>query len=412
MRLFGCDSLSGGLSPLKSINPLDCIGDGSNQAISIGDRAVVANASGKVAFYILKEIAGQVDTGIMIVIPQTNPADFVWICCGFTDNSLFALPGHTYQLTESSVIPPKGFIGGSIPYSKLSLHVWDFPYDSSEWNWYASAIKDNKLYVVYASDLMSWDIETGAYLSEVIDNLEEMYYIPGHCTIDTDGSENLITDFSGDDLTLKRVSISQKIGTHIPFVFGGGLTSWSDALGNGGNIPYIGVRVGNTHYGWSGDTSYPSLKGVKVNVLTGSVTPIADSNIQVIWGMLVPNLYTREIYVLNDAGDTTLQKYDPVIDTWESLAIFTGYIEGIWIGWFDIVTNSLIVPSLDGTTHIYDVLTNTWSVHYTFDGSSCYTGCCLFYKDLGAVWPFSFYEDVSLRHGIINSKNPYGITKI
>jgi hypothetical protein len=408
MNLFSCSTLFTLPDSLKMIDPLDSIGDGTGRPLSVGDRAVVADALGAIAFYVLKEGVGVVDSGFMVVVPAKNPGSFYWACCGRSRNKVSAISGDRFLFLGGSKVPPAGFIGGSVPYSLMSLQIYDTP-GTTNYSWSGTGVIGGMMYVVYPGTLCIWNLSTGEYTEETISNTEKMWYTPGHCTLDA-GSSNYIVDFCGDSLTLKRFDVIAKEASTVPFQFTGGYSSWEDIIGYDG-YPWFAIKVGNYFYGWWGNDAATAI-GVKVDVITGVVTRIADAPGFVDGGVCIPDLYSLHIYFISE-NSNSVYKYDICSDSWETFPNFPGEIWWWWCGHFDTKTNSLIVPSFYSDVFILDIEARVWSRHkLSVPGDMLYGSVPLYYKGVGTIWAFGLNKGSDYFHGLISEDNPYYIEKI
>jgi len=407
MRLLFCDTLDGNDSSLKNIDPLDYYGDGSNVPLEVGDRAVVADATGKTAFYILKSAAGQSDSGILILVPNNNPGDFYWSCCGFTKDTIDVPSGTQFNILSGSEIPPGGFTGAVIPYSELPFMSWDVYYDGTEAGYYGCALLGNILHVVTEGDYHRWDLVSNTYTYTAITNTHGFWGCPTHCIESPEGgSENMITDI--DDLALlSRFLIDEGVVSHIPFVFVSPATSWADVFGSE-STPRMALRIGK----WMYVCRYPPDVGFgKVNILTGEVYKLADFPFAPKDGCMCPDFEYNQIYYVSEKPDCHTMRYSIDTDSWEDLATSPADLWWMHMGWIDQKTRQLILPGLDNQTHIYDIVSNTWS-SYPYTESPEEGGIPLYYKDFGMVCPFGYFnKDSSLSHFIMRKDNPVRITK-
>jgi hypothetical protein len=392
---------------LKKIDPLDCTGDGSGSLLSAGDMAIVANAVGAIAFYVLKEGTGMMDTGIMVVIPERNPGIFYWACCGSSKNKVTALAGERFLFSGGSKVPPTGFIGGDAPYSMISLQIYDAP-GTADYSWYGVGVVDMIMYVICRDDLWIFNLVTGDFTAETVVNTETMWNTPSHCTLDEE-SANYIVDFCGDTSTLKRFNIVSKEASPIPFQFIGGDSSWSSIIGYDG-YPWFAIKVGNYYYGWWGDDAATAI-GVKVNVLTGVVSRIDDAPGFIDGGVCIPDFDGLHIFFISE-NSFEVYRYDITSDTWDSFPNFPGELWWGWCGYFDTESNSLIVPSWGDEVCILDVVTGTWSRYGCTVDDILSDGYAVYYKDIGAIWAFALEDNDGHKHGLIAKNNPYYIEKI
>lgn len=407
MRLIFCDTLDGNNSSLKNKDPLDFAGDGSNIPLEVGDRAVVADASGKAAFYVFKEAPGQSDDGILLVIPNVNPGDFYWWCCGFTKDQIDVPVGTQFDIKNGSEIPPDGFSVTTIPYSEFPFSSWDVFYNGVEKSYYGSALINNVLYVIDGVNLHIWDLTSNAYSTESIDNSHGFDEAPTHCLeYPEGGSDDMITDVHFPS-TLSRFLIKERKTSHMPFVFLSPSSSWEDIFGTE-TIPSMAMRIGKWMFVCSID---PDIGFGKIDILTGEVHKLADFPSAPKDGCMCPDFVQNQIYYVCEDPDYTTMRYSIDEDSWEILTDSPADIGWLHMGWVDQKSRQLILPGLDNNTYIYDILLDTWST-YSHTESVTEGGIPLYYKNLGMVCPFGYENaDSSLTHFIIRKDNPTRITK-
>lgn len=413
MRLFACSVISGSLTALNAIDPLDCLGDGSENLLQVGDRAVVTDAYGTIAFYILKSDPGHTNDGLFEVIPVVNSSDFYWECCGYTKQSSTAITdiesGTKFIIPSGSRVPPKYFSGSNISYGDYSCwELYPFFYDSNWETWQGFALKDGVLHTVYGNQYERWDSNTEEFYSATVSNSSYFDYTPSHCLESNDGSEYIISDIDNAS-TLSVFNFNTLQGSNLPFTFNGSDTSWLDVLGDN-NYPEVCKRYGKWFYSFRGE----GFTGFcRVDVLTGDVYKLTSPPIGIYQGATAVDFYNNYIYHINSLGDRSLIRYNISSDSWETLAVFPGGS----LGWcypifYSDSQNCLVVPTTLNTLYIYDISLNTWFIYgenlYTFK----YTSPSNQYRGLGLFSPFGYSSTSARYHGVIKESTPFQIEKV
>jgi hypothetical protein len=402
-RLFPAKTINTGSSTLKGIDPLDCLGDGSNVLLVEEDRAIVFNHEGKIVFYSLhiRTGGGNVDVGFDEIVPTNNQGDWYWKCRGYTKSTfLGAVSGETFYASEnSSNFAPDGFTGGTTPYSESTLVPANEMHTDYDYSWYGTGMYDDKTFVALNSGYLYIDhsdssVTTNFSYNEPNDY--DYYWNPIWGTDDASVIKYIVdlNDFADVPTKLSRFDMSTLQHTAIDLTFPSGWTSWAVDFGSARYISCFAYGVYGYFFGSS------TGKGVKINILTGVMDWIdnigedPDSS-----AAIAPDYDNDLVYVVAAEGADNpgrVWEYDITQDTFTQL-ISSGptNIDTYAPAWYDSATHSVIVPDIDNV-YIFDVNLASWATHsITWNNANYYTSYAFPVKDYGTWIPFGWEPETN-----------------
>jgi len=411
-RLFPAVTLTGATASLKSIDPLDCLGDGSGHLLVEGDRAVVFSHERMIVFYSLESRAGgnNQDIGFEEIVPASNPGDWYWKCRGFTKSTFTGgYPGEkftqSYFGTDVSTYIPTGFTGDRVPYSESAIVPMGNYSTTDDYSWWVSAIWDNKTYVALNDGYYYIDHETGvgAYVLTDEPNGYDYYWNPGWDLCGNAETDKYMVDMqelSDEPTKLARFNLETLQHDAIDIIFPG---DWAETWANEfpGETDMSCIKVEEWHYMWGGT----SLKAFKINVLTGQMVRISNpDNEQCLEeGWWCVDYNNGIIYAgCGQAADYVerVYQYDIATDTWSRLPDNSEGTSYSWdSAWYDERGNQIVVINtyadyiaiLDLTLGVW---TNTpWGAVINWD--NYWTSYSFQMKGIGCVEPFGWDYDTS-----------------